>query len=1403
MESIYQLCAPNLNIKNAQKVVTDLNNLRNSVTAKYYEQLDEENKNYLLDFLVKALPEIWEIGSSQIKFAAAAAYGDLFIRLAPFEYKTLTERVIREISFLTSGLVLQLSGVCFLSKFYSSVDFGEILNSTPFMHLFKFEDTDRIPNLVKYMKKLPIVFLQNLAEYFVQLFTFTPSNRHYAAAISILTEEEPEEFINIIKDETPPQYIGQFFSNKAPTFPHSLLDEYKTQLMEIITNPESTNLDYEMSCVTLSLFIRSEQLNLDDIEKLITREMVQNSKVISSLLKLPIKPEIIRELFTFTPSIPQEKPEEEVEASPLLGQVEEKQVSAQNPHEVNLDFGKFECPKNLIVPLMEYFSANLIFTPELVSLVGNTLDDNDPNYSDALRTLGDVARKLPSEELNRLLFKAFSIVSNNWIHSLWTLKLIGQLDFTRMSKDMTEKAFKIIEDAVMSQTDKLHITGCQTVLKIKNTLPFDQFKIFIDKFIRKLDIFNEFDFERRVSFLAKTFYVMTGGWTLSFMHIATMVSEAMSIFNFSPKVLEGIFYILAVFSSNMKNIENTMYFTRYALGVIVSQYEQFTGYKMEFPLTSPLSKAIIKNDIPLRKVDSDITQHPEHGHRQVMSTSLTALIFLSKVQWGEMPVDKSDLVLLTNFATILCPLFTDECIRLATVLLDNQSADKIAFEEFIKECIKYVRTKRQKLGIITVIEMASKRLEMNLDDFVEVDDIARDIRKFILAMKDLDFVTIRTVRNFLKKYDYLISDLQAEKICIENERYLIRTQLENNNDTPVNMPIINEHPEALDTVKRAQIDVEESEDMSIDESQDFAFDEKEFNSLTIPDSSDVRKYLPTLTPFIALKLEIPDYVLSLPIIVHTCNYSRALLPNNLLEKFLEFALRKKDGRAVLAVLRVMTFNKYYYPVEKLLTNKIFENSRYLYMILAILSMKYQTINSLPDFALDYIKSITSDDFVEFVINSTRSTRRNATALIKFDPQYFNSKLEPIEKWSSTQLKNLFWIFPLMKSKVTAIIRHILDITRNSRKKRPIALHLLAACLNDRKEKALIKTAHAEIRHFLLDEKPEFDNTCQVWILALVSIVCHRVQGDESGADDFIKMSNAVGNQSTFGGLLLLEINGQNLTNVKFISQLLYYSQNSMYLHVLQYLRRTTEGNAITLPQNLIDYIMKAKKNLSFMEAKELSLLLIQHLSKKPTREATVELFNQFVAMATTTPQSCYSTLYVPFFKSCLSLFRSSFPENKKILDLIQPCFDLQYVPLPVVDLCFSVCQKIKDVEQGLCLFPPYLRQFTSSITYNVAEQAALFSLKHVKSESPDVSVWVPICKRFFDSFYAAVSILKRQKSTVDILSSCFKNSGKKSLEMVLDAKKRPFSIFYAVLDQSDATPKELDNFINEMIKDLH
>ena len=1203
MDSIFFASKYDFNSLPPQQIITDLSKMKESVTQQIYSICSPEGRNKIMDFIFLKIPEIWENENLQIKYAAASAFGYMLMRLGPFFPRKLFERLVKDIQALEKGNLLHVAGLCHLSKYYYSQELYSILNKFSFWHLFSNDSLDKLPVLVSHLLDLPLDILKSLVDLFVSQFLSNNDDRYLPKAISLITEVDPQSFVYLITEDTEPQNIGRFFSKTMPIIDKKLAEKHANALIEMILDKSTPPNKYEAACFSLHLLIDTNQADASSIECQITLDVINQSPSLPSLLLLPIPIYVINSLYTYeppnsvcflpppdasgegnssnqandmkrnksstplSPLIPVEPVQCEHGEEPLDEEAvldEASLATVKSPRTLN--FGTFKADKKYILPLMGYFSNNLYFTKELISLIGMSLDPYSMEYSEALRYLGLVCRKIPSHDLNDLLLKAFSIEPSNWIQSLWTLKLIAELDFTLMQQNMIQRAFDLIEDASISQGQKLQETAKETIMSIRSTMPFEQFIIFIDHYTRRLDVFNSSEFELRISFLSHVFCNIPGSWMLPFLHVWNLIVESISLFNYTPQMLEGVFTILAVFGANMKDPDNTLIFVNHALGIIQRQYTLFTGQQLNYP-RGPLFSSIISHDeMTLKKIETDITVTPDASHKDILSTSEKAFFFLSKIQWRDMKTHFDDLHLLLYLATEMAPLFTKDSIHLAIAVLECRGVPKDPTIQYLKRVLHCITQEDEMLYYISAFELARSKFNISHKDF-KVNKIVSFTKDFIHTKRDLEFATLMRVKKFLNEFGVDLSDEQCEDMIIESQKHFLHESMkdimknieaakinrkfrrESETDTsettessdkmdnsekqieeqvPINLPIINEHPDTLDHIKLSDIRVGQFNDEVLDATKFNSTGEgllslgsslpsmESFFSLSSSvsrfnlssesyedENIELQKYIPSLTPLMASNLEIPDPIFNLPLINSALNQSRAKISDEMAFKMLEKALAVKNSRTINNCLRFLLFNKIYYPVEKLLQNKIFESRRFFTGILAMLGMKYNTFEELPEFAKKYILSVlinprassaasaktmamsasTSIDqdmdeqsestssmfqtitqtssasmqvskvtsmqdiprFVLFNINN-QFLKRICTNLIKFDPNAFSEYLLQLNYIKKEQTYNLFFILPYLKTKLPQVISHIIELTKNSNKKFLMSLRLLTMLL---------------------------------------------------------------------------------------------------------------------------------------------------------------------------------------------------------------------------------------------------------------------------------------------------------------------------------------------------------------------
>ena len=226
--------------------------------------------------------------------------------------------------------------------------------------------------------------------------------------------------------------------------------------------------------------------------------------------------------------------------------------------------------------------------------------------------------------------------------------------------------------------------------------------------------------------------------------------------------------------------------------------------------------------------------------------------------------------------------------------------------------------------------------------------------------------------------------------------------------------------------------------------------------------SELLKHVTTLMPFIAARAPIPDTVFTLPLINSIASYSHARIQKDLAFQMIELALNFHSGRTVSNCL--IWHNRYYYPVEKLLLNTLFERHRFFRTVLSMLNLKYTSYAELPEFERMYILmtpsvstrqsdspaqepqlflqslagastshpiSVSSlDDIPEFVLFNIRNgfLKKICISLIKFDSPVFSEYLLKLTSIRKEQAFNLFFILLYLKIRVGGVMEHIIELT---------------------------------------------------------------------------------------------------------------------------------------------------------------------------------------------------------------------------------------------------------------------------------------------------------------------------------------------------------------------------------------
>ena len=604
------------------KITGILNALRQGVNKQYYASFSSKQQEFFQYFVWEVLHGLWaRHPSPTVRISASTTVGHILMKLAPYFADQFLASLTDTIEKTTNDSFLYLTSFCYLAKFTSIEKLSNILNNKPILHLFGANNSEHLPDLAVEMKKclnFPREFLRTVVELTLQLTYNNPTNRHFPKAASILIGDDVDEYASLIRSDISILLLDNLFPQKLPIFPpgqkETLMSIKDRSIAELLNeNPQLSS--YEASCKILSKLLISNQIeNLaQEIKETITEEIVERSPNLPALLLLPINPDIIRKMYTTQP-VDDQLPGINASSSNFnlnlnsnstlnltstlninsttnfdsrsLYSSSDFSNSTNNLILENRDKRLFsalvECDKSKIIPLLTYFSSSVpnirAFFDELVSMIFNNLNTGSDAYSFALETLGKVSGNLPDYVMVGLFSKALStaVSSNNWIHKWWTLRMIGKINFTHLPSRMSYRAFDFIDLAVVSKSEKLKQTAKKVSVKLIDRCKHEEFKYFIDRFCRKFDLFDQVTFESRVSYLSYVFQHIPQNWTISFIHIATLLTEAIGLIKFSMSVMREIFIIIGVLSNNLDE-SLVLLFAKQAQLIIDPSFREFCG----------------------------------------------------------------------------------------------------------------------------------------------------------------------------------------------------------------------------------------------------------------------------------------------------------------------------------------------------------------------------------------------------------------------------------------------------------------------------------------------------------------------------------------------------------------------------------------------------------------------------------------------------------------------------------------------------------------------------------------------------------------------------------------------------------------------------------------------------------
>lgn len=963
------------------QITSELNTLRTIVTRKFYIDLNQQQKLFFLNFLWDTLHRFTQHSTPAVRLASSSVIGNILLNLGPFFFKDLMNSLLEAIKKLNEneGSYVYLTSFVYLSKFLSASTLNQVLLSNSLIfNLFSKVSNEHLPNLVAQLDNFSNKFLVLIVDLFIKLSLQNPNNRHLPKAAAILISKSIDNYSSILSNQNLSLLlISSLFPDRLPKhIDQNVSLSILKRAIEAIKSDSTLPTDYEAACKVVYQLYSGNHIQSELIKKQITDEIVLKSTNPTALLMLPIDESIISTSF----------------------------------YDIDQITSETEIEKSKINPLMNYLSLNYKpeFSDKLILLINKNLTPASDSYSFALKVLGDVSSSLPISSLNELLFKAFSINTSNWIHKLWTLELINKLNFRLLSQSTTDKAFEVIDISSTSKTDKLTQSAKEVTVKVFETCHIEVFKLFIDEYCRKIDVFDQISFELRISFLSYVFKNSQAqsqsqvDWTISFTRLATLLFEAVNLFDstFSATVMMNFFNIIESIANNLKEeFMIIILFVRKALDIIEPSFNDFVGDEIGLKrpnlFASTVSNSNSSNGISsissslsqLLRVDTDLTSNPGIRHSDLLQSAFAAFSMIANINWSIFDLKNDSIHYLCNLATAFLPLFPCCSNVLIASLIELSILARPEIDKFIQKSLRYSKEGEAVFKIARLIEICIERYDdFSLSEFKQFPEYKQSLKIILSLSRDLDYVNVAAAQTVLEFDKVKIPTNLFAKIIKKSQLYLISDENNNNNNNEENNENI--------------IDPSILYGMNDDDIQD----KEEFCcQLNSPlESPGFLLYVQTLSPFYYKHVEIPKELLQPALLKSFFNYSTVKVNLQEANFLLEYCLEKTNEQCIRAFLFYLTRNKIQLDLNPYLNHPLLQKKKNMSAVVS-----YLKINSLPN---DYVTSVLkTDDLVGFVLNaSTKLSRLLSISLLKIDPKYFMKGFMNTEKFHYAQIYNVCW-----------------------------------------------------------------------------------------------------------------------------------------------------------------------------------------------------------------------------------------------------------------------------------------------------------------------------------------------------------------------------------------------------------
>ncbi|OHT11082.1 hypothetical protein TRFO_04018 [Tritrichomonas foetus] len=674
---------------------------------------------------------------------------------------------------------------------------------------------------------------------------------------------------------------------------------------------------------------------------------------------------------------------------------------------------------SFIVPLMEYFKRYPEYENELCNLILHAITGNEYLLLSAIDIISTTHHNISNDNLNCILFELFNLKDMSINVRQKMLHLIGCINLSQLKRIIADKLIKFLDDSSISKVACLKKGARKSMVNLYQHIPLNLFKFIFDMILQKIDVFDEYLFEQRLSFIAYVIKKIDGNWFLSFIHIISYLIETLSIFTFNKRIMQDFFIIMSKFAPYVTDKQILTVLIHHAVNTLENIYQLYTGENL-FLIASPFFANDIKINVTLNNVDSDLIMNPCMWHTFLLKSGKTAFSFLSAIHWTSLDLTPEDIQFALFLIRPLASLFPFHLSNYIISLFDIKAFQPSILKDSIGLLIRNSYRSKDMLSTVQLITALSECI-ISLDIFKSLYFIhlAKDIHKIIIRFKNLSYHQVLSLKNF-----FILSNMKCDESVFEtiiDPKYIDNLKY-------------NEPLDENQLIDEKEIDENITEDTIL-----------EFDSQLNEDDA-LGQLIVSLTPLIYSNLDISGEILTENKIISFCVNSNSSIDANQCQQLFLHALNKLSSRSLFYILRYAQRNRFNLGIERYLDHPLINTRRLFQSVLMNLTLGKNGISDFSTEVVKYIKSFINEDLTDFILNAQPLDRKNSIIFLRFDPKYFLERIRNIPNFHSYQLCNLCIYIQNVKFPRDEFINFAFELVFryiNSRKKKNLTRRILS------------------------------------------------------------------------------------------------------------------------------------------------------------------------------------------------------------------------------------------------------------------------------------------------------------------------------------------------------------------------